>query len=43
MSDVRRSVTGDPFFDTASVRLQFSPVGAVAIQHAVLLQIPLPP
>jgi hypothetical protein len=38
-----RSVTGDPFFDTASVRLQFSPVGMVAVQHDVLLRIPIPP
>ncbi len=38
-----RSVTGDPFFDTASVQLHFSPVGATAVQHDVLLRIPIPP
>ncbi|MEP7346074.1 MAG: hypothetical protein ABI877_12435 [Gemmatimonadaceae bacterium] len=38
-----RSVTGDPFFDTASVRLMFSPVGAVAAQFDLRLRIPLPP
>jgi hypothetical protein len=38
-----RSVTGDPFFDTASVTLRFSPVGAVAEQFALVLKIPIPP
>lgn len=38
-----RSVTGDPFFDTTSVKLTFSAVGATAAQFNVLLRIPLPP
>jgi len=38
-----RSVTGDPYFDTASVQIRFSPVGAIAAQFDLLLRIPLPP
>ena len=38
-----RSVTGDPFFDTTSVKLTFSAVGAEAVLFNVLLRIPLPP
>ena len=38
-----RSVTGDPFFDTTSVRLTYSPTGAEAAVHTVALRILFPP
>jgi hypothetical protein len=37
-----RSVTGDPFFDTSSVRLTFAPIGAPAEVYTLGLRIPLP-
>lgn len=38
-----RSVTGDAFFDTASVHLRFSAIGSEADIHTLGLRIPLPP
>jgi hypothetical protein len=37
-----RSVTGDAFFDTASVRLRFSAIGSEAEVYTLGLRIPLP-
>jgi hypothetical protein len=37
-----RSVTGDAFFDTASVRLRFSTIGSEADVYTLGLRIPLP-
>jgi hypothetical protein len=37
-----RSVTGDPYFDTVSVRLTYSPTGAEAAVFTLGLRIPLP-
>jgi hypothetical protein len=37
-----RSVTGDPYFDTSSVRLTYSPTGAEAAVFTLGLRIPLP-
>ncbi|MBV6520107.1 MAG: hypothetical protein MNPFHGCM_00212 [Gemmatimonadaceae bacterium] len=37
-----RSVTGDPYFDTASVLLRFASVGSIAEQYAVQLRILFP-
>jgi hypothetical protein len=38
-----RSVTGDPFFDTSSVRLTYAPIGSEAAVYTLGLRIPLPP
>jgi len=38
-----RSVTGDAYFDTSSVRLTFAPIGAEAEAYTLSLRIPLPP
>ena len=37
-----RAVTGDAFFDTSSVRLRFSSIGAAAEVYTLSLRIPLP-
>jgi hypothetical protein len=37
-----RSVTGDPYFDTTSVRLTYSPIGAEAQSYTVGLRILFP-
>ena len=37
-----RSVTGDAFFDTASVHVRFAPIGAEAEAYTLSLRIPLP-
>jgi hypothetical protein len=37
-----RSVTGDAYFDTASVRLRFAPIGAEAEVYTLGMHIPLP-
>ena len=38
-----RAVTGDPFFDTSSVRLTYAPIGEPAGLYPLSLRIPLPP
>ncbi|MFN8570518.1 MAG: hypothetical protein U0132_00600 [Gemmatimonadaceae bacterium] len=38
-----RSITGDAFFDTASVLMTYAPVGGEAQVYNLRLQIPLPP
>jgi hypothetical protein len=37
-----RAITGDAFFDTASVRLTYAPIGAEAAVYTLGLRIPLP-
>ena len=37
-----RSVTGDPYFDTSSVRLTYAPIGEQAAIYPLSLLIPLP-
>jgi len=37
-----RAITGDAYFDTSSVRLQFVPIGSPAEVYTVSLRIPLP-
>jgi hypothetical protein len=37
-----RAITGDAYFDTASVRLRFAPIGAEAEAYTLSLRIPLP-
>jgi hypothetical protein len=37
-----RSITGDPFFDTVSVKLAYAPIGGVAQIYNLRLHIPLP-
>jgi hypothetical protein len=38
-----RAITGDAFFDTSSVHLTYSPIGAEAQVTTIGLRIPLPP
>ena len=37
-----RAITGDAFFDTASVRITYAPIGAEAAVYTLGLRIPLP-
>jgi hypothetical protein len=37
-----RSVTGDAYFDTSSVRLRFAPIGTEAEVYTLSMRIPLP-
>lgn len=38
-----RSITGDPFFDTASVHMTYAPIGGEVTVYNLRLLIPLPP